>query len=89
MRYLRTMTIDDVAERLRAMFAAMPGLRLTHTQLQRRSGVSAGFCQVALDSLVDSTILCVGEDGRYALCTGGPVSHEQNGDGRSQPSVLR
>ena len=57
--------IDDVIERLRAEYLAMPGLRLKPEQVRRLCGIERAMCETALHALVSVKFLCVSADGRY------------------------
>ena len=67
-------TIDDLLNRLRAEFVAMPGVRLTSEQVQRRCAIEGAMCQLLLDSLVDAKFLRVKRGGTYAQLNGGPLA---------------
>jgi hypothetical protein len=58
--------IDDVIERLRAEYLAMPGLRLKPEQVRRLCGIERAMCETALHTLVSAKFLSVSADGRYA-----------------------
>jgi hypothetical protein len=58
--------IEEVIERLRAEYQAMPGLRLKPEQARRLCGAERVMCEMALHALVNSKFLCVNADGHYA-----------------------
>jgi hypothetical protein len=64
-------TVDAVAERIRAEYLEMPGLRLTPAQVQRLCGVDGTVCKLVLDTLVDARFLCMKPDGHFARLTEG------------------
>ena len=76
-------TIEDLLKRLRAEFVAIPGVRLTSEQVQRRVCHRGAICQLLLDSLVDATFLRLKRGGTYerwtptALVSGGRVGKGQ------------
>jgi hypothetical protein len=51
------MTVQQLAVRVRAEFAEMPGLCLTPTQAQRLSGMDADLCQQVIEQLVNDAVL--------------------------------
>jgi hypothetical protein len=51
------MTVQQLAVRVRAEFADMPGLCLTPTQAQRLWGIDADICQQVIDQLVKDAVL--------------------------------
>ncbi len=53
------------AERIRAEFLEMPGMRLTLAQAQRLWGLDRAMCQVVLDALVDAKFLRLTAEGLY------------------------
>jgi hypothetical protein len=63
---LNSLRSDGAERRLRAEFVAVPGLRLTPEQVQRRCGVERALCRLVLDALVDAKFLCLQADGHYA-----------------------
>ena len=65
------MTKHTAADRLRAEFLEMPGLRLTVEQAQRLCGVERALCKAVLDSLVDSRFLSVKANGTYGRVSEG------------------
>jgi hypothetical protein len=81
-------TIEDVLNRLRTEYVAMPGLQLKPTQVQRLCGIDKITCQVLLDILVDTKFLCVKPDGHYARLTGShrvrPAKAELRNDVRAK-----
>jgi hypothetical protein len=62
---------NTLVRRIRAEFLEMPGLRLRPGQVQRLCGVEGALCQRVLDMLVDTSFLCVKEDGAYARVSEG------------------
>jgi hypothetical protein len=60
------MTVTAAAQRLRAEFIEMPGLRLTERQIQRLCGIDQTICSEALSVLVTAKFLCVRPGGTYA-----------------------
>jgi hypothetical protein len=74
-------TIEDVLNRFRGEFLAMPGLHLKPEELQRLCGVERTICQLLLDALVDEKFLYAKPDGQYARVTDGEI--------RSVPSLRR
>jgi hypothetical protein len=67
-------TVQDLLTRLRAEFVEMPGLRLTHEQVQRLCGIERMMCQVVLDKLVNEKFLSIRSDGHYARLSDGAES---------------
>ena len=49
--------IEDLLMRIEGEFLAMPGLRLTVHEAERRFGADEITCQAVLDALVDSAVL--------------------------------
>jgi hypothetical protein len=47
-------TSDVLAQRLRAEYLEMPGMRLTADQVQRLCGIEGTLCRSVLDELVDA-----------------------------------
>jgi hypothetical protein len=64
-------TFLDLAERVRAEFLEMPGLRLTAPQVQRLCGIEGMVCALVLDSLVKANFLRMKPDGHYVRVTEG------------------
>jgi hypothetical protein len=62
-------TIEDVLNHVRAEYLEMPGLRLKPEEVQRLCNIERTMCQLVLDSLVESTFLCLWPDGAYARAT--------------------
>ena len=65
------MTDRTAADRLRAEFLEMPGLRLTVEQAQRLCGVERALCKAMLDALVASRFLSVKPNGTYGRVSEG------------------
>ena len=61
----------EILERIRAEFVEMPGLRLTLDQVSRLCGAERAHCKAALDALVETKLLWLKSDGRYARLTEG------------------
>jgi hypothetical protein len=62
----------QLLERIRAEYLEMPGLRLRAEQVQRLCGVERALCRMVLDTLVETSFLCMKPDGAYArLIDGG------------------
>jgi len=57
--------IDRVVERIRAEFAAVPGLKITSPQACRLWNVSEETCRAALDALVADRFIWLAPSGRY------------------------
>jgi hypothetical protein len=70
---LNAFRADTAERRLRAQYAAVPGLRLTLEQVQRLCGVERALCGLVVGALVDAKFLCLKADGRYARCTDGEM----------------
>jgi hypothetical protein len=51
------MTIDAVAERIRAEFEEMPGMTLTVPQASRLFGLQPELCQLVVERLIGSAYL--------------------------------
>ena len=51
------MTVQQLAVRVRAEFAEMPGLCLTPPQAQRLWGIDADMCQQVIDQLVNDAVV--------------------------------
>jgi hypothetical protein len=66
-------TIGDIADRIRAEFVEMPGLRLTRGQVERLCGIESKLCQAVLDALVETQFLGVSADRYYARLSSGPL----------------
>ena len=62
---------NDINERARAEFLAMPGLRLTCEQRQRLWGLDAHTCRRHRQVLVDAGFLATISQGLYARRTDG------------------
>src|SRR5438874_5424253 len=58
-------TVVDLIDRLRAEYLEMPGLSLTHAQIERLCGIERKMCQVVLDTLIARKFLRLTPDGRY------------------------
>ena len=58
---------NNLIDRARADFAAMPGLRLNLRQAQRLWGLDAASCEEVLDALVDAGVLTRTRDYAYVL----------------------
>ena len=56
---------DEILSRIRGEYLEMPGLRLTHAQVQRLWGLDAQTCASLLESLTEDKFLCLGNDGAY------------------------
>jgi hypothetical protein len=69
--------MQDLADRLRAEFLEMPGLRLTAEQVQRLCGLERTMCRLVLGSLVEAHFLCVTPDGHYARVSDGPAGRRR------------
>ena len=64
---------DDVLRRIRAEYAEMPGLRVTHEQAQRLWGLEARTCLDALEVLISTGFLCKTQTNQYARLTDSPT----------------
>jgi len=62
------------AERLRAEFLEMPGLRLTLRQAERLCGINARACKAILDALVEAKFLALRADGTYGRASDGKTA---------------
>jgi hypothetical protein len=58
-------SITRLAERIRAEYAAMPGLKLTREQVCRLWGVDSDTCAAALDTLLADGLLHQTGTGKY------------------------
>jgi hypothetical protein len=63
---MNTSPYQEALARIRAEYAAMPGMRLTAGQVHRLSGAEIAICRLVLDDLVRSKFLHVAHDGSYA-----------------------
>jgi len=57
--------LDDIADRVRAEYLEMPGLRLRSDQIRRLCGIEQSLCDVALAWLVRTGFLSLKADGYY------------------------
>jgi hypothetical protein len=65
-------------ERIQAEFLEMPGLRLTHAQVQRLCGVDEVMCRTVLSALIDLKFLRLNADGTYIRASEGhPVRRQR------------
>jgi len=71
-------TSDVLAQRLRAEYLEMPGMRLTADQVQRLCGIEGRICRSVLDELVDAKFLYVDSAGQYARVSEGLLSARQS-----------
>jgi hypothetical protein len=57
---------EQLLQRIRLEYDALPGLRLTRWQAQRLWRLDPNECEIVLASLVRSTFLTEGRDGTFA-----------------------
>jgi len=57
--------LDDIADRVRAEYLEMPGLRLRADQIRRLCAIEQSLCDVALAWLVRTGFLSLKPDGCY------------------------
>jgi hypothetical protein len=70
-------TAREIAERVRAHYLEMPGMRLTVQQVQLLCGVERTICELVLGSLVEAQFLRVRPDGTYVRSTDGGVARSR------------
>ena len=59
--------IEDLVTRIEGEFLALPELKLTVAEAQRRFGTDEITCEAMLDALVDATVLFRTSDRVYGL----------------------
>lgn len=64
-RHARPTTPEQLLDRIRGEFAALPGLRLTEAQVRRIWGLSFPDCESLLQTLVEARFLVRNDDGTY------------------------
>jgi hypothetical protein len=64
-RHARPTTPEQLLDRIRGEFAALPGLRLTKAQARRIWGLSFPDCESLLQRLIDARFLARDDDGTY------------------------
>lgn len=64
--------VEDIAQRIRAEYLEMPGLRLTPVQAQRLWGLDRVACDAILGALVEANFLTRTRDGAFVRADGGP-----------------
>jgi hypothetical protein len=62
-----------VLDRVRGEYLEMPGLTLTHAQVQRLCGIDQATCTAVLDSLEKALFLRRRSDGTYVRLTEGSI----------------
>jgi hypothetical protein len=85
-RRVRPITPDQLLDRVRREFAALPGLRLTAGQARRLWGLESRDCEALFRALVDCRFLTRMADGSYvradlrrllASAVAAPTGHTQ------------
>jgi hypothetical protein len=72
-RRIRPMTLEQLVDRIRREYVALPGLQLTDAQVQRLCQLDPAGSRRVLRHLIDAEFLACTEDGRYVRADVRPV----------------
>jgi hypothetical protein len=71
----KVLSIDQLVERVRREYAALPGLRLTEAQVRRIWGLDSSSSDRVLRRLIDADFLRVTPGGQYVRAEWQPLPH--------------